>query len=91
MQFCLDKHGEWVAVSTNSDNKEDEEGGDGFFGKKNEKQLKKIAKTLAETTTWLDMLNDTQRNVKFQRAIENSLESIELEKKRIVRMKIPII
>ena len=91
MQFCLDKHGEWVAVVTNSDNKEDEEGGDGFFGKKNEKQLKKIAKTLAETTTWLDMLNDTQRNVKFQRAIENSLESIELEKKRIVRMKIPII
>jgi len=82
MQFCLDKHGEWVAVSTNSNNKEDEEGGDGFVGKKNEKQLKKIAKTLAETTTWLDMLNDTQRNVKFQRAIENSLESIELERKK---------
>ena len=76
MQFCLDKHGEWVAVSASDDeNKEDEKGENGgFCGRKNEQHVKKIAKTLADSTTWLDMLNDTKRNAMFQRAIENGIE-----------------
>ena len=63
MQFCLDKHGEWVAVSASDDENKEEEGGEngGFFGRKNEQHVKKIAKTLADSTTWLDMLNDTKR------------------------------
>ena len=35
MQFCLDKHGEWVVVSANDDDKEEDEE-DAFFGAKNE-------------------------------------------------------
>jgi len=84
MQFCLDKHGEWVAVSASDDENKEEEGGEngGFFGRKNEQHVKKIAKTLADSTTWLDMLNDTKRNAMFQRAIENSTEKITSVKKR---------
>ena len=82
MQFCLDKHGEWVVVSANDDDKEKDEE-DAFFGAKNEQQVKKIAKTLADATTWLDMLNDTQRNIMFQQAVENSIGKTNSQKKEL--------
>ena len=82
MQFCLDKHGEWVVVSANDDDKEEDEE-DAFFGAKNEQQVKKIAKTLADATTWLDMLNDTQRNIMFQRAVENCIGKTNSQKNEL--------
>ena len=82
MQFCLDKHGEWVVVSANDDDKEEDEE-DAFFGAKNEQQVKKIARTLADATTWLDMLNDTQRNIMFQRAVENCIGKTNSQKNEL--------